>query len=104
MIKGSHTLKMGADIRKFADDANTTNQPFGSLTFTGNISNNAAADYLLGYPYSSVTPQGIPVSGVRQWRYGFFFNDDWKVSSRLTVNLAARYDLLPVPHDAVVTI
>ncbi len=103
MIKGSHTLKMGADIRRLADDANTTNQPFGSMTFTGNISGNAAADFVLGYPYSSVTPQGIPVSGIRQWRYGFFFNDDWKVSSRLTVNLGARYDLLPVPSDAVGT-
>jgi hypothetical protein len=103
MIKGTHTLKMGADIRKMADDANTTNQPFGNLTFTGNISGNAAADFVLGYPYSSTTPQGIPVSGVRQWRYGFFFNDDWKVNTRLTVNLGARYDLLPVPRDAVGT-
>jgi hypothetical protein len=103
MIKGAHTMKMGGDIRKLADDANTTNQPFGNLTFTGNITSNAAADFVLGFPYSSVTPQGIPVSGVRQWRYGFFFNDDWKISSRLTVNLGARYDLLPVPRDAVGT-
>lgn len=103
MIKGSHTLKMGADIRKVADNANTTNQPYGNLTFTGNISGNAAADYLLGYPYSSTSPQGIPVSAIRQWRYGFFFNDDWKVSTRLTVNLGVRYDLFPVPYDAVGT-
>ena len=86
-----------------ADDANTTNQPYGNLTFTGNISGNAAADYVLGYPYSSTTPQGIPVSAVRQWRFGFFFNDDWKASTRLTINLGARYDLLPVPRDAVGT-
>ena len=103
MIHGSHTMKMGADLRRMADNANTTNQPYGNLTFNGNISGNAAADFLLGYPYSSTTPQGIPVSGVRQWRYGFFFNDDWKISTRLTVNLGARYDLFPVPYDAVGT-
>ena len=103
MIKGPHTMKIGADLRKMADDANTTNQPYGNLTFTGNISGNAAADYVLGYPYSSTTPQGIPVSAVRQWRFGFFFNDDWKASTRLTINLGARYDLLPVPRDAVGT-
>ncbi len=103
MFKGSHTMKMGVDLRKLADNANTTNQPFGNLTFTGNISGNAAADFLLGYPYSSTTPQGIPVSAVRQWRFGFFFNDDWKVNNRLTVNLGARYDLLPVPYDSIGT-
>ena len=102
-IKGAHSMKMGADIRKLADDANTTNQPFGTFTFDGALSGNAAADFLLGYPHSSVSPQGIPVSAVRQWRYGFFFNDDWKVSNRLTVNLGARYDLFPVPYDAIGT-
>jgi Carboxypeptidase regulatory-like domain/TonB dependent receptor len=103
MIKGAHTLKMGVDVRRLADNANTTNQPYGTMSFTGSVSGNAAADYVLGYPGTTVSPQGIPVSGVRAWRYGFFFNDDWKVSNKLTINLGARYDLLPVPYDAVGT-
>jgi outer membrane receptor protein involved in Fe transport len=99
-IVHSHTLKMGADIRYLQDNADSTNQPYGAYTFTSDISGNAAAAYMLGYPLNTQAPQGIPVSGVRQWRYGLYFQDDWKVSDRLTVNLGLRYDLNLIPRDA----
>jgi outer membrane receptor protein involved in Fe transport len=99
-IVGSHTLKMGVNIMYREDNADSTNQPYGAYTFSGGLSGNAAADYMLGYPLNTLAPQGIPVSGVRQWQYGFYFQDDWKVSNRLTVNLGARYDLFLIPIDA----
>jgi outer membrane receptor protein involved in Fe transport len=73
--------------------------PFGDLSFTSDISGNAAAAYMLGYPRTVLTPEGLPISAARQWRYAFYFQDDWKATSKLTINLGVRYDLLLVPKD-----
>jgi outer membrane receptor protein involved in Fe transport len=98
-VKGKHTFKFGGDIRKLFDDATTNNWPFGSLTFSSTIANNAAAAYMLGYPRTVLTPEGVPVTASREWRYAFYGQDDWKVTSRLTLNFGLRYDLFGVPKD-----
>jgi len=41
-------------------------------------------------------PNGFLESNVRHWRnleVGAYFQDDWKVTKRLTLNLGLRYDL-----------
>ncbi|HLJ18036.1 MAG TPA: TonB-dependent receptor [Bryobacteraceae bacterium] len=100
VIRGRHSMKMGGDARRLLDDATTNNWPFGNISFTGDITGNAMADYILGFPKTTLTPEGVPITKSRQWRFGFYFNDDWKVSDKLTVNLGVRYDLIDLPHDA----
>jgi outer membrane receptor protein involved in Fe transport len=98
-IRGSHSFKFGGDIRKLMDDATTNNWPFANLSFTGDITGNAAADYMLGFPRTTLTPEGVPISKIRQWRYAAYAQDDWKVTSNLTLNLGVRYDLFGQPHE-----
>jgi hypothetical protein len=98
-IRGAHSLKIGGDIRKLLDDATTNNWPFGNMAFTGDLSGNAAADFMLGYPRTTLTPEGVPVSKIRQWRYGAYIQDDWKATPKLTLNLGLRYDFFGQPHE-----
>jgi outer membrane receptor protein involved in Fe transport len=70
------------------------------MTFTQDIAGNPAAAYMLGYPRTVDSAEGIPITGSRQRRYGMYFQDDWRATSRLTLNLGIRYDLDPAPVDA----
>ena len=106
--KGAHALKFGADIRRSRFDTLKGTPFFGQeiygATFTS--SSNAPgsglpfADFLLGDP-SFI--QGTPMldwGRQRSLYTGFFFQDDWKVTKTLTLNLGVRYELFTQPVDA----
>ncbi len=99
LIRGAHTLKIGGDVRYHYDNATTNNWPFSNIAFTRDIAANGAASYMLGYPRTVLTPEGVPLSKVRQWRYGVYFQDDWKATPNLTLNLGVRYDLFALPKE-----
>jgi hypothetical protein len=87
------------DLRYMMGNASTVNQSYGRLVFTRDITGNAAAAFMMGYPRTAQSPEGLPVSHVRQGRSGFYVQDDWKVNTRLTLNLGLRYDFNQVQHD-----
>ena len=97
--KGKHTLLFGTDIRKVAGNATTNNTPFGQQSFTGDMTGYAPADYILGVPRTSVTPEGVPISAIRQWRTAEYFQDNFRLNDRLTFNLGLRYEIYGVPVD-----
>ncbi|MBS1799881.1 MAG: TonB-dependent receptor [Acidobacteria bacterium] len=99
LTKGKHTLLFGADIRKVAGNATTNNTPFGQQSFTGDMTGYAPADYMLGAPRTSVTPEGVPISAIRQWRTAEYFQDNFRLNDRLTFNLGVRYEIYGVPVD-----
>jgi hypothetical protein len=97
--KGKHTFVFGTDIRYVLDNATTNNTPFGEQDFTGDISGNAPADFMLGLPRTSLTPEGVPITAARQWKSAEYFQDNWRPTSKLTINLGLRYDLFAPPLD-----
>ncbi len=62
VIRGRHSMKMGGDARRLYDDATTNNWPFGNISFTGDLTGNAMADYILGFPKTTPHPRGSPDS------------------------------------------
>lgn len=97
--RGAQTLIFGADIRHVQDNATTDNTPYGMMSFSGEETGDAGADYILGIPSTVITPEGVPLTAAREWRDAFYFQDNWKVTSNLTLNLGLRYDLFVPPHD-----
>jgi hypothetical protein len=97
--KGQHTLLFGTDLRYVQDNATTNNTPFGEMDFTSDIAGDPAAAFMLGYPRTSLTPEGVPITKARQWKTAEYVQDNWKVTPKLTLNLGMRYDIFAPPVD-----
>jgi hypothetical protein len=103
-IRGPHALKFGVDVRREAMFIAFINRPNGDLTFSGGITGNAAADFLLGYAAQvrATTTQAIQEG--YGWLFAGYAQDEFRISSRLTLNLGLRYEL-PTPfidvNDAI---
>ncbi len=88
----SHSLKFGGEFRRISLFRGAANVPRGAFTFTNSLAGNAYAAFLLGTPASTDTPEGLPLTDVRQNRMGFYAQDDWKATRKLTVNIGLRWE------------
>jgi hypothetical protein len=112
-IRGSHTFSFGANFRQWSLRRDLANDFNGQFTFSGFFTgnktrDNAVADMLLGYfsGASSFQPAGFGVGDqagnprdFNFWYLAPYLQDDWKVNSRLTINLGVRYDFRTVPNE-----
>jgi outer membrane receptor protein involved in Fe transport len=104
-LTGRHSLKLGLEVRKEYMKIAFINRPNGDMTFTGQITGNAFADFLLGLPAQARATTTQALQEGSSWTYGVYAQDEFRVSSRLTLNLGLRYEL-PRPfydvNDAIV--
>jgi len=94
-VFAKHTVKAGFAYlydNHWNDSAQSPQR--GSYGFTGRYTGVALADFLLGYPNTTgnAAPNNYIVRNISS-QYGLFIQDDWKVSSKLTLNVGLRYDL-----------
>jgi hypothetical protein len=90
-VKRNHVLQFGA-LYMFGIKRQTVfTLPQGSFTFTGVHTGNPAADYLLGLNtnYTQASTQRHANLHYRQGEA--YFQDDWKATHRLTLNLGLRW-------------
>ena len=92
-LRGTHTIKIGADLRNYRLTSTNSANSRGAFSFNGIYTGNAFADYLTGYPTSGSRSFPRNLFGLTENRYHFYVQDDWKVARNLTVNLGLRYEL-----------
>lgn len=101
-VSGRHFFRFGFESRKYNDNSSNPGAAVGSYSFGKNwtqanagrpdaVSGNELATFLLGYPSSAVADRNIDPA-FTHFYYATFFQDDWKITPRLTLNLGLRWD------------
>jgi hypothetical protein len=93
---GRHTIKSGAQIGDYrANDVTASTALYGQMSFSNRFTGFPYADFLLGIPTTSSRAPAPLDAPFKHRAYDFFATDEWKASSRLTLNLGMRYELHP---------
>ena len=96
--RGKHTLKAGVDARRvrYADiETFLPSDDFGQFTFQPTFTGNAFGDLLEGLPTTIFFAVSSPDVAGTAWQYSLFGQDEYQLSSRLTLSYGLRWQILP---------
>jgi outer membrane receptor protein involved in Fe transport len=91
--RGAHLIKFGGEYRWSKSDRVTANGVDPQFTFNGQFTGNAFADFLIGRPLR-FTQGSVRINQIRAQTFNLYFQDDWKVHPRLSLNFGLRYEPL----------
>ncbi len=101
-VRGKHTLKYGAVLirRQIYNEQPGTGD--GSFSFNAYPNTTATTatnivplvNLLLGLPYTTSRSMQFSPRYIRSWEPSFYGQDDWRYTSKLTLNLGLRYDII----------
>jgi hypothetical protein len=95
--KGAHTVRAGFQGIRYRNNyvpATSNDGAAGQISFSGTYTGYSEADFFLGLP--SYMGYGLGFAGTvgqRNYALGGFVQDDWRISSHLTVNFGIRWQL-----------
>ena len=109
-LMGNHNLKMGGETRfmdRYMLAMNGPNQVGGTIVFNNNaFSQSFWGNYLLGLASQATMPIVRRVASYN-WYQGYYINDTWQATHKLTVNAGLRWELpgnVKEKHDNSITL
>ncbi|SFS07238.1 Carboxypeptidase regulatory-like domain-containing protein [Granulicella pectinivorans] len=94
-LRGRQSLKAGVFFRYYQWLGYDSQTYAGQFSFNGNASGDAYADFLLGYPSSVARAYPADNFGGQATYKQFYFQDDIRLTSKLTINAGLRYEYSP---------
>ncbi len=106
-VRGRHSFKFGADLRRRLHGFFQTQNARGDMSFnelfTSDLSTDtggsALASFLIGYPGSAYRDGQKGSFGMRWTEFSAYAMDDFRVNDKLTLNLGLRYDIFTPPVE-----
>jgi hypothetical protein len=105
---GKHAFKFGGELHRDRFSGGAYGGTRGRFKFLGggaftNAANGIASspieDFFAGAPTNGSLVIGDPTRNIHNWGIALFGQDDWRVTSHLTLNLGLRYELNTVIKD-----
>ncbi len=91
IVRGNHQFGFGANLQYFKGNYTSTSRANGNWIFNGSATGLGLADLLVGR-VTSVEHGGPNRVIVNNWHMGLYAQDSWRVSSRVTANIGARWE------------
>ena len=106
-LQGSHTLKFGGEYRRIGADVMAYSSSAGTYSYTQSYTaatptasgGDAFASFLLGYPATGSIVYATPANYLIDYFAGFA-QDEFRASSKLTLNYGIRYEFEPGVREA----
>jgi hypothetical protein len=101
-LRGKHALKFGAEFRVDKVNQGTFRGGRGRIQFKAGrdfATETPLESFLAGTPDNVSLLVGSPVRHMTQNLFAGFFQDDWRISKKVTLNLGLRYELQGVPSE-----
>ena len=98
----NHSVRGGIEVLRRRMDfysVNARNQ--GSFSFTGLLTGNAFADFILGLPTQTGRIPNVARVSLRQPHVQAYVQDDWHIGTNLTINAGLRYEFAGSTEDAL---
>jgi outer membrane receptor protein involved in Fe transport len=109
IVRNKHTLKTGFSLQSKRNSQYQLSNATGTFGFSGMFTApppvtattrfNSIADLLTGYPTSFSVTTLARTPHLLQKLWGVYFQDDWRVSPNLTLNLGVRWEYFGRPVD-----
>jgi TonB dependent receptor len=94
----THQVKFGGDVQLDRFTYRDNNNTGGGFTFDGSFTRDALADFLIGK--AQRLQQASPLDTDQRYTVqGYYIQDTWKLSQRVTISAGLRWEMYPVFRD-----